>query len=460
MTRIRLIGVSFQEVINGTSQPAGRGPMKVLRSQELSSSSPIRVLFFDHTAAQSGAEIAMLNLVRHLDSRKVTPIVVFGASGPVAEQMRAFAETHVLPLPVEVATAKKESLGVASFLRLGAMLGGAAYIWRLAKFIRRSKVDLVHTNSLKADVIGGIAGRLARCPVIWHVRDRIDGDYLPAPAVRAFRFLCRWIPYFVIANSGATLRSVYPDAPPRDAVPSSIRRRGQCAVVHDGTPWPFPGVSTSPREGLVRIGLIGRISPWKGQNIFLRAAALVHQNFPNARFFIVGSAMFGEAEYDREVRSLTESLGISGVVTFTGFRSDVQNVIADMDLIVHASITGEPFGQVIIEGMAAGKPVIATNGGGVPEIVEDGKTGILVPMGDVQAMAAGISRLLAEPALAAEMGARGRERVRNHFTIELKARKVEAVYMAMLSRSQSSSGEAREASLARAIPVAKPNLSP
>jgi hypothetical protein len=85
------------------------------------------------------------------------------------------------------------------------------------------------------------------------------------------------------------------------------------------------------------------------------------------------------------------------------------------------------------------KPVIATNGGGVPEIVEDGKTGILVPMGDVQAMAAGISRLLAEPA---EMGARGRERARNHFTIELKARRVEAIYMAMFSRSQSSSGEA------------------
>lgn len=429
--------------------------MKVQRRQDLNSSSPIRVLFFDHTAAQSGAEIAMLNLVRHLDSSKVTPIVVFGAAGPVAEQMRACAETHVLPLPVEVATAKKESLGVASFLRLRAVLGGAAYIWQLAKFIRRNKVDLVHTNSLKADLIGGIAGRLARCPVIWHVRDRIDGDYLPASVARVFRLLCRWIPYFVIANSAATLRSVYPDAPPRSSLPPSVDRRGQSIVVHDGTPWPFPGVSSSPRDGLVRIGLIGRISPWKGQNIFVQAAALVHQSFPSARFFIVGGAMFGEAEYEREVRSLTESLGISSVVTFTGFRSDVQNAIADMDLIVHASITGEPFGQVIIEGMAAGKPVVATNGGGVPEIVEDGKTGILVPMGDVQAMASGISRLVSDPALAAEMGARGHERVRNHFTIELKARRVEAVYMAMFSRSQSSSGKEREGSIVGAIPVAK-----
>jgi len=148
----------------------------------------------------------------------------------------------------------------------------------------------------------------------------------------------------------------------------------------------------------------------------------------------VGGALFGEAEYERQVRSLAESLGISSVVTFTGFRGDVPSVLADMDLIVHASTTGEPFGQVIIEGMAAGKPVIATNGGGVPEIVEDGKTGILVPMGDVQAMVEAIRRVLADPPLAEDMGARGRERVRDHFTIERKARKVEAVYQSMLSR--------------------------
>jgi glycosyltransferase involved in cell wall biosynthesis len=412
----------------------GAAPLEVVHCQEQTPSSPIRVLFFDHTAAQSGAEIAMLNLVRHLDSRKVTPVVVFGAYGPVVEQMHRFADTQVLPMPVAVAGAKKDSLGIASLFRLRAALGGIAYIWRLARFIRRNEVDVVHTNSLKADVIGGIAGRLARRPVIWHVRDRIDEDYLPGSVVRIFRLLSRWVPQLVITNSAATLQSLYPGAPPDNSFPSSGKPAGRTVVVHDGTPWPFPAQRTSASDGGVRIGLIGRISPWKGQHIFLQAAALVRQNFPDARFFIVGSALFGEAEYDRKVRALTESLGISDRVTFTGFRKDVPNVIADMDLIVHASTTGEPFGQVIIEGMAAGKPVIATDGGGVPEIVEDGKTGILVPMGDVQAMADAIARLLADPALAADMGARGRERVRDHFTIERKARKVEAVYQGMFSQ--------------------------
>ncbi len=155
-------------------------PLEVVHRGEETSPAPLRVLFFDHTAAQSGAEIAMLNLVRNLDTRKVTPVVVFGAYGPVVEQMSPFADTHVLPMPVAVAGAKKDSLGIGSLFRLRATLGGVAYIWRLSRFIRRSDVDVVHTNSLKADIIGGIAGRLARRPVIWHVRDRIDEDYLPA----------------------------------------------------------------------------------------------------------------------------------------------------------------------------------------------------------------------------------------------------------------------------------------
>ncbi|MGA9800628.1 MAG: glycosyltransferase [Terriglobales bacterium] len=411
-------------------------PMEVPPRPNQSPSSPLRVLFFDHTAAQSGAEIAMLNLVRQLDRSKVTPVVVFGTGGPIVDQMRVFAETHVLPLPVAVATAKKDSLGIATLFRFRATLGGIAYIRRLAKFIRENEIDLVHTNSLKADLIGGFAARLSGRRLIWHIRDRIDSDYLPSAVVKTFRLLTRWVPHFVIANSWATLDSVYPDGAGRSS--ASRSKGGPSTVVHDGTPWPFSAKRTVESDGLFRIGLVGRISPWKGQHIFLRAAALVRQKFPNARFFIIGGALFGEANYEREVRALTESLGISDLVTFTGFRSDVQNMIADMDLIVHASTTGEPFGQVIIEGMAAGKPIIATNGGGVPEIVDDGKTGILVPMGDVQAMADAISRVLGDPALAAEMGTRGWERVRNHFTIEHKARKVEAVYREMFAPQQRS----------------------
>jgi glycosyltransferase involved in cell wall biosynthesis len=125
---------------------------------------------------------------------------------------------------------------------------------------------------------------------------------------------------------------------------------------------------------------------------------------------------------------LANQLGIGNVVEFTGFRADIRQAISELGVVVHASTIGEPFGQVIIEGMAAGKPVVATNGGGVPEIVQDGKTGILVPMGDASAMAEAICRICADPILARTMGSSGKQRVAEHFTIEQTARKVESVY--------------------------------
>jgi len=394
--------------------------------------SGIRVLLFDHTAALGGGEIALLNLVRHLDSEKVSPLVVVGAAGPLVELLRTKIAPYVLPLSARVTAIQKGSLGIASLFRIREVLHLVAYVWRLVIFMRRHKVDLVHTNSLKADIIGGVAGRLARRPVIWHIRDRIDEDYLPNSVVRIFRALCRILPSHVIANSTATLCTL---SAGNMRASDSIQRAvsdGRMSVVHDGTHLPPLPQSAGQDNAFFRIGLIGRISPWKGQHIFLQAAALVAKRFSNARFFVIGAALFGEDAYGSEIRELSRSLAIETLVEFTGFCDDIQSAIAGLDLIVHASTTGEPFGQVIIEGMAAGKPVVATNGGGVPEIVEDGKTGILVPLGDAPAMADAICEVLNDPERARAMGALGRERVEHHFTIERTARSVENVYQHVL----------------------------
>jgi len=406
--------------------------MKPSSTQPTDPISAIRVLFFDHTAALGGGEIALLNLVRHLNPRTIKSIVVLGAAGPLVERLGPEIDTYTLPLPVGLATNRKNSLGLATLFQIREILGGLSYILQLAKFIRSHKIDLVHTNSLKADVIGGIASRLAQCPVVWHVRDRIEMDYLPGPVVRVFRLLCRVIPTYVIANSAATLRTLHlgPDRP--DGTDFGVN--GRSAVVHDGTRTRSLSKERSRHLEVFRIALIGRISPWKGQHIFLQAAQSVAERFPNVRFFVIGAALFDEHKYDEEIRQLPKKLGIENLVEFTGFCSDIEEVIEGLDLVVHASMTGEPFGQVIIEGMAAGKPVVATNGGGVPEIVEDGSTGILVPMGDVQAMADAICEILADPVRAREMGIRGRQRVENHFTVELTASKVETVFYEVLRR--------------------------
>jgi glycosyltransferase involved in cell wall biosynthesis len=397
--------------------------------------SPVHILFFDHTAALGGGEIALLNLIRHLDRNKVRPIVLLGAEGPLAEQLRPLCDTHVLPLSPHVAEQRKDKIGIETLLCLRTVVETLAYVYRLVRFIRAHDIDLIHTNSLKADIIGGIAGRLSSRSVVWHVRDRIEEDYLPRSVVRTFRWLCRVVPNYVIANSTATLRTLHlSPVTYGTAIHSGIETKENpriASVVHDGTATRLPQAPAGALD-VFRIGLIGRISPWKGQHIFIHAAEKVVRRYPAVKFLIIGSALFGEDQYEREVRRLANQLGIGNVVEFTGFRPDIRQAISELGVVVHASTIGEPFGQVIIEGMAAGKPVVATNGGGVPEIVQDGRTGILVPMGDASAMAEAICRICADPVLAGTMGSRGKQRVAEHFTIEQTARKVESVYANIL----------------------------
>jgi glycosyltransferase involved in cell wall biosynthesis len=396
---------------------------------------PRNVLFFDHTAELGGGEIALLNLVVALDHKRYTPIVVLASDGPLRQRLEAAnISTLVLPLAQTVVKVSKDSLGIRSMLKVGAILSIVPYVLRLRLLLRKHRVDLVHTNSLKADLIGGIAGRLAGVRVLWHVRDRIADDYLPPRVAQVFRRLCRIVPHVVVANSGATMLTLgLPSGPQRSK--TELAGIGNFYVVHDGVPAratsELPARNDSSSGPL--IGLVGRISPWKGQHIFVEAAAQVRRRFPNARFQIIGAPLFGEESYTQQVRDQVNELGLTSCVEFTGFRTDVPMLIQALDILVHASTIGEPFGQVVIEGMVAGKPVIATNGGGVPEIVQDGVTGLLAPMGDAAALAQHMETLLSDPQRASAMGTAGRERVLNHFMVSHTARKIERVYDSILN---------------------------
>jgi glycosyltransferase involved in cell wall biosynthesis len=391
--------------------------------------SPKRVLLFDHTAQLGGGEIALLDLIRYLDRSHVEPIVVLGSNGPLVDRLRGLAELHVLEISPEVLHTRKDTLHSAGVVPLGVAFDIFAYVLRLIDFIHSHDIELIHTNSLKADILGGIAGKLTHTPVIWHMRDRITEDYLPRPAVRGMRRLCRIIPDFIIGNSAATLQTLcLNESLPTMVVPSGVDigayEQNRASAMKD----------SSEARKKVKIGLVGRICPWKGQHIFLQAAAEVLQRFPETHFQIIGAALFKEHQYEIEMHELSQKLGIDHAVEFTGFRNDVPDLISMLDILVHASTTGEPFGQVIVQGMAAGKPIVATNGGGVPEIVIHGTTGLLVPMGNAQALSSAICALLSDPQTAAAMGRAGRTRVLEHFTIQQSARKVEAAYAAVLAR--------------------------
>jgi glycosyltransferase involved in cell wall biosynthesis/uncharacterized protein involved in exopolysaccharide biosynthesis len=402
----------------------------------MKSASPLRVMYFDHTAMLGGGEVALLNLIRKVDRAHVHPLVVLGCDGPLANELRSIAEVHILALPDEVRRAPKDQLSFRTLLQVGQFFQAAWYVRTLVRFIRQNRIDIVHTNSLKADILGGVAARIARTPLIWHIRDRIENDYLPAPVVKIVRVLARLVPTIIVANSAATMKTLSPPSPSGD---SSLHKPERWIVIHDGTTLPLE-TETSVNERSPQIVLIGRICPWKGQDVFIKAAALVRARFPNARFKIVGAALFGEEEYESSIRELCSQQGLDDVVEFTGFCPDVSLILRDLDVLVHASTLGEPFGQVIIEGMAAAKPVVATNGGGVPEIVLHKETGLLVPMGSVAEMADAICELLASPLQRAAMGRKGRERVQNHFTMTRTVEKVDAVYSKIAAKRNSEAG--------------------
>ena len=381
----------------------------------------MRVLYIDHTAKMGGGEIALANLLRYIDRTMVDPVAMIFEEGPLVDKISPTIETHVLPLDPTVSSKRKDALGIRSALKIGAVWTIVAHIVKVARFARHKRIDLIHTNSLKADIIGGFAARLAGIPVVWHVRDRIDDDYLPPKVVHVFRFLARIVPAYVIANSEATLTTLrLAERRPSRAIGSGV----------DIASYPTPLSST---DHPMTVGIVGRLAPWKGQGVFLQAAAKVLLSFPSVRFVLIGGALFQETDFEHQLHALAKSLAIDHAVEFTGFVSDVPRRVMGLTVLVHASITGEPYGQVIIEGMAAGKPVIATNGGGVPEIVEDGVTGLLVPMNEVDAMADAIHLLLSKPELCLEMGRRGRQRVLDRFTIEQTARAVQQVYTEVLS---------------------------
>jgi glycosyltransferase involved in cell wall biosynthesis len=180
-------------------------------------------------------------------------------------------------------------------------------------------------------------------------------------------------------------------------------------------------------------GIFGRIVEWKGIREFVLAAAEVFKKVPVSHAFIVGDYTDDGEKYLKEVRILVSDLGLKEKIVFTGFRSDVSQFMKFMDVVVHASITPEPFGMVVIEGMAMAKPVIAAASGGPLDIIENGKTGLLVDPKNINEFADSIIKVLNNPSFAKSLGACGRRRVEQLFTNKKAVADIEKIYDGLIA---------------------------
>lgn len=385
---------------------------------------PLRVVYLDHCGKRSGAELALLRLLPALEG--IEAHVIFGEDGPVLADFASAGLSHeVLALQGRTNELGRDSVR-AGRLPVAAVWDTTRHVVRLAHRLRQLRPDLVHGNSLKACLYGSVAARLAGVPFVWHARDHVDVSYLPGQAVFLVRAAARHLPAVVIANSRSTLETLRLADRTGTAVVQS--------VVHDLVPpHNLVAVGVAEANRPVMLAVIGRLSPWKGQHVFLRAFASAFSGTP-VRARLVGTALFGEYAYEAELQALVVELGIAHQVEFRGHRQDVAAELSEVDVLVHCSTSPEPFGQVVLEGMAAGVPVLAADAGGPAEVIRHAVDGWLVTPDDVDALARAMRHLVDDPVLRAQLASAGLSSVKS-FAPDRIGRQVVNVYLRALGRN-------------------------
>ena len=291
---------------------------------------------------------------------------------------------------------------------LAATSGVLAYRSRLARRLRDERPALVHANGMKMHVLAAWAAPRG-VPVVWHLHDYLGTRPAMARLLRASAR--RGVQAVAVSDSVA------------DDARATLRGRVPVRAIHNAVdldrfhPGPGDGPALDRAAGLagapagtVRVGLVATFANWKGHELFLDAAARVPAGAP-ARFYVVGGPIYqtsGSQVSMDDLKARAARLGLGDRVGFTGHQPDPAAALRALDVVVHASTRPEPFGRVIVEGMACGRAVIAMAEGGAAELFADGEDALGCPPRDPAALAAVIGRLIEDPGLRDRLGRAGR----------------------------------------------------
>jgi glycosyltransferase involved in cell wall biosynthesis len=365
----------------------------------------MKVLFVDQTGKLGGGELSLLDLVR--GTAHPCEVVLF-SDGPFRELLEQIPVTVHLLAEGETGRVRREA-GVTSLLSAGpSFLKMRQDLATLAEGF-----DILYANSQKAFIVSALAKRPGQ-KLIWHLRDMLNAEHFSSLMRRVAVLAGNRAADLIIANSEAT----------RESLQLSGNRNPNVRVIYNGiSSEPFDAIRTNDIaclraqlgwEGKFVVGAFGRLSPWKGQHILLEAAS----QLPDIHIAIVGDALFGEYEYAQSLRELVTKHHLERRVHFLGFRKDIPLLMRSVDAVVHTATAPEPFGRIIVEGMLATRPVIASSAGGALEILSDGDTGLLVAPGDVTALRDSIEKLRCGEVLAKSLAERGRQCALKNFSVE------------------------------------------
>jgi glycosyltransferase involved in cell wall biosynthesis len=383
----------------------------------------VRILFLNPGADMGGAETSLTDLLAALRTAHPTwnLHLITGSSGPLTGHAGELGvRTEVLELPTALALAGDSSLrekgGLAG--KLASLARGAAvshgYGRQLARRVRSLRPEIVHATGFKMQVLAALylAGE---SKVLWHIHDYVSWRPVVRKVLRATAHRAAG----AVANSesvAADLQACCPrlswtgklynavDAPSLNAQPP-----------HD---LDLAAGAEAPPPGTLRIGLVATYARWKGHETYLDALALLPPELP-WRAYVVGGPIYKTAGSQFSAAELSEAIarrGLGGRVFLTGFLSGRGRIMRALDIVVHASTKPEPFGMVVVEGMACRKAVIVSEAGGAAELFEEGKTALGHPPGDSLELSKAMERLIRDAALREELGRAGQEFVTSDFS--------------------------------------------
>jgi glycosyltransferase involved in cell wall biosynthesis len=405
----------------------------------------LKALYLSATGALGGAERSLLDLLESI--RQARPgweleLLTLGEGDLNRAALRLGFATHTQTIPRAAGRIGDAGAGGPAGHRVSKLqlAGGICwsapqlgpYIWKLRRFIRAQTPDVIHSNGFKTHLLAAWTAP-SKTALIWHVRDYVSSRPLMSHLMRVHARRCT----VAIANSDSVakdlndvcrhkleIRTVYNALDLRRFNPEGPKLDVDAAS----------GLPDCPHDSL-RVGLIATMARWKGHEVFLRAISMMSDK--NLRAYIIGGPIYSTngSEYSlAELRVLARALGVEQRVGFTGFVSDPAAAIRALDIVVHASTRSEPFGRVVAEAMACGKPVVVSRSGGVTEIIRDNENALSHPPGDAAMMAACIERLRADAGLRRQMGVRARSWAEQKFDRARLATDVTPIYQLIVDQ--------------------------
>ena len=362
------------------------------------------ILFLQSSSDGYGSAKILLEVLAVFQQQGFSSQVVLTNSGHLEDALRQFA------IPYHI-----QNLGILrrKYLGLSGLLNRALKIWNayffLSRLHRKYAFEAVYSNTL-AVVVGAVWARQHRVPHFWHVHEILTG---PRPLVIGLAALMDRSTPFPIAVSQAVASHWQP-----------LLKRAQMQVIHNGLPYSdFMNACPTLKKELglldscLLVGMVGRINPGKGQFYFLELAAkLVHQ-FPEVHFVLAGDPFSSYESLLEDLQVEIKNKGLSERVHYLGFREDIPEIMTSLDVFVLPSNLPDSFPTVVLEAMAAGTPIVATQSGGASEMIIEGETGFLVPIGSVDAGVFALEKLLSDASLRQEMGRAGQARVQEVFSL-------------------------------------------